>query len=205
MYVCMYVYIFRWGCPHCCLGTVKNKVWMTSDCLASSGAKFAYIPYIRKVCMPDQILTAIRFININWIQNYLSRIFSFSSRNLFCERLHWRNYTFCGRGKIIFRGNRTRQRFTHVAHFVATEIDFQPQTSLWNLEKTMLIKIVAMFRNLLISSFDATIRVKRAFHPAPASRGFASHIFLVCSLFSFMSVNSHNWLSVNWKCINIIY
>ena len=57
---------------------------------------------------------------------------------------------------------------------------FQPQTSqLWNYEKTMLIKIVAMFRNLLISSFDATIRVKRAFHPAPASRGFASHVFLV--------------------------
>ena len=43
----------------------------------------------------------------------------------------------------------------------------------------MLIKIVAMFRNLLISSFDATIRVKRAFHPALASRGFASHVFLV--------------------------
>ena len=43
----------------------------------------------------------------------------------------------------------------------------------------MLSKIVAMFRNLLISSFDATIRVKRAFHPALASRGFASHVFLV--------------------------
>ena len=40
-------------------------------------------------------------------------------------------------------------------------------------------KIVAMFRNLLISSFDATIRVKRAFRPALASRGFASHVFLV--------------------------
>ena len=40
---------------------------------------------------------------------------------------------------------------------------FQPQTSLWNYEKAMLIKIVALFRNLLISSFDATIRVKRAF------------------------------------------
>ena len=39
-----------------------------------------------------------------------------------------------------------------------------------------------MFRNLLISSFDATIRVKRAFHPAPASRGFASHVFLVKSI-----------------------
>ena len=35
---------------------------------------------------------------------------------------------------------------------------------------------------LLISSFDATIRVKRAFHPAPASRGFASHVFLVLRL-----------------------
>ena len=56
---------------------------------------------------------------------------------------------------------------------------FQPQTSLWNYEKTMLIKIVALFRNLLISSFDASIRVKRAFHPALASRGFASHVFLV--------------------------
>ena len=43
----------------------------------------------------------------------------------------------------------------------------------------MLIKIVAMFRNLIISSFDATIRVKRAFHPALASRGFASDVFLV--------------------------
>ena len=51
--------------------------------------------------------------------------------------------------------------------------------SLWNYEKTMLIKIVAMFSNLLISSFYATIRVKRAFQPAPASRGFASHVFLV--------------------------
>ena len=36
---------------------------------------------------------------------------------------------------------------------------------------------------LLISSFDATIRVKRAFHPAPASRGFASHVFLVNMIF----------------------
>ena len=47
----------------------------------------------------------------------------------------------------------------------------------------MLIKIVAMFRNLIISSFDATIRVKRAFHPALASRGFASDVFLVILLF----------------------
>ena len=35
---------------------------------------------------------------------------------------------------------------------------------------------------LLISSFDATIPVKRAFHPAPASRGFASHVFLVSTV-----------------------
>ena len=40
-------------------------------------------------------------------------------------------------------------------------------------------KIAAMFRNLSISSFNATIRVKRAFHPALASRGFASHVCLV--------------------------
>ena len=39
----------------------------------------------------------------------------------------------------------------------------QPQTSLWNYEKAMLIKIVAMFRKLLIYSFDATIRVKMTF------------------------------------------
>ena len=36
----------------------------------------------------------------------------------------------------------------------------------------MLIKIVAMFRNLLISSFDATIRVKRAFQPTPSFARF---------------------------------
>ena len=46
-------------------------------------------------------------------------------------------------------------------------------------EKTMLIKKKKNPMPLLISSFDATIRVKRAFHPAPASRGFASHVFLV--------------------------
>ena len=40
---------------------------------------------------------------------------------------------------------------------------FQPQTSPRNYEKAMLIKIVALFRNLLISSFDATIPVNRAF------------------------------------------
>ena len=67
---------------------------------------------------------------------------------------------------------------------------FQPQTSLWKYENTMLIKIVAMFRNLLISSFDATIRVKRAFHPALASRGFASHVFLVI----IMQKNSKHFL-----------
>ena len=67
---------------------------------------------------------------------------------------------------------------------------FQSQTSLWKYENTMLIKIVAMFRNLLISSFDATIRVKRAFHPALASRGFASHVFLVI----IMQKNSKHFL-----------
>ena len=55
----------------------------------------------------------------------------------------------------------------------------QPQASLWIYEKSLLIKIIVMFRNLLISSFDPSIRVKRAFHPALASRGFASHVFLV--------------------------
>ena len=41
---------------------------------------------------------------------------------------------------------------------------------------------------LLISSFDATIRVKRAFHPAPASRGFASHVFIYMCLYMFISL-----------------
>ena len=43
----------------------------------------------------------------------------------------------------------------------------------------MLIKIVAMFRDLFISSFDASIQFKRALHPAQASRGFVSLVFLV--------------------------
>ena len=38
---------------------------------------------------------------------------------------------------------------------------------------------------LSIFSFDATVRVKRVFHPAPASRGFASHVFLVYIVFHF--------------------
>ena len=47
----------------------------------------------------------------------------------------------------------------------------------------------------LISSFDATIRVKRAFHPAPASRGFASHVFLVylCSIASIFMLLLRNF------------
>ena len=76
-----------------------------------------------------------------------------------------------------------------VVHYVASEIDFQPQTSPWNYENTMLIKKNLM--RLLISSFDAIIRVRRAFHPAPASRGFASHVFLVCIMLqSLLSVFS---------------
>ena len=38
----------------------------------------------KKICVHDQISTAM-FINIHWIQNYLSRIFSLSFRNLFFE------------------------------------------------------------------------------------------------------------------------
>ena len=102
---------------------------------------------------------------------YLCRIFSLSSRNLFCESLLSRNYTFCGRSKIIFsweiNSSNTAALHAHCP-FHRVRNRFQPQTSLWNYEKTMLIKIVAIFRNLLISSFDATIRVKRAFHPALA-------------------------------------
>ena len=51
----------------------------------------------------------------------------------------------------------------------------------------MLIKKKNLMR-LLISSFDATIRVKRAFHPAPASRGFASHVFLVIYMYVCMFI-----------------
>ena len=43
----------------------------------------------------------------------------------------------------------------------------------------------------VISSFDATVRVRRVFHPAPASRRFASHVFLV-TLIIMMTTNDIN-------------
>ena len=43
---------------------------------------------------------------------------------------------------------------------------------------------------LFISSIDATIRVKRAFHPAPASRDFASHVFLVTNALRLVSTDN---------------
>ena len=85
MYVCMYVCIYISLKVSALLPSNGEKQSMNDvNCLASSGAKFAYIG---KVCVPDQISTGM-FINIHWIQNYLSRIFFLSSRNLFCERSH---------------------------------------------------------------------------------------------------------------------
>ena len=60
-------------------------------------------------------------------------------------------------------------------------------------------KIAAMFRNLLISSFEATIRVKRAFHPALASQGFASHVFGLTTLY--LSGRNVNLFQVSSECV----
>ena len=139
LYIYIYVYIFRWRCPQCCLATVKNKVWMTSDKgkvarqqqvgrqTGVSSLLEQNLHTWRKFCVQCQIKFQLQCSSIFTGWKYLSRIFSLSSRNLFCERLHWRNYTFCGRRKIIFRGkqiHRTRQRCTPVVHFVGSEIDF---------------------------------------------------------------------------------
>ena len=109
-------YIFRWRCPQCCLATVKNKVWMTSDKgnvarqqqvgrqtgVSSLLEQNLHTP--GKFCVQCQIKFQLQCSSIFTGWKYLCRIFSLSSRNLFCERLHWRNWTLCGRGKIIFRG-----------------------------------------------------------------------------------------------------
>ena len=50
----------------------------------------------------------------------------------------------------------------------------------------MLIKIVALLRNLLISSFDASIGVNRAFHP-----GFASHVH--CFFYIYIYIRTSNF------------
>ena len=66
------------------------------------GAKFAYI---------GKVFAFIAGSNFNWNVhqhsldgNISAESFPFLPEIFFCERLHWRNYTFCGRGKIIFRG-----------------------------------------------------------------------------------------------------
>ena len=59
------------------------RTWMTSDCLASSEKN---LHTSEKICVHDQISTAM-FINIHWIQNYLSTIFSLSFRNLFLWKI----------------------------------------------------------------------------------------------------------------------
>ena len=64
--------------------------------------EFAYIGKVLHSVYGITLQLQCSSIFTGW--KYLYRIFSLSSRNLFCERLHWGNYTFCGRGKIIFRG-----------------------------------------------------------------------------------------------------
>ena len=105
-----------WRCPQCCLATVKNKVWMTSDKgnvarQQMVGKQTGVSSLLEqnwhtsgKFCVQCRIKFQVQCSSIFTGWKYLCRIFSLSSRNLFCERLHWRNYTFCGRGKIIFRG-----------------------------------------------------------------------------------------------------
>ena len=99
LYICVYVYIFEG------VRTVAWQQWKTKYewCQTVRRRLEQNLHTSEKICMQHQISTAM-LINIHWIQNYLSRIFSLSLRKLFCERLHWRNYTFCGRGNIIFRG-----------------------------------------------------------------------------------------------------
>ena len=58
-----------------------------------------------KFCVQCRIKFQLRCSSIFTGWKYLCRIFSLSYRNLFCERLHWRNYMFCGRSKIISVGN----------------------------------------------------------------------------------------------------
>ena len=119
-------------------------------------------------------------IFIGW--KCLCRIFSLTSRIIFLRKnalkksfVLWPRYN-----NFPWEINSSNTTALHTCcTFRRVRNRIQPQTSLWNYEKTMLIKIVAMFRNLLISSFDATIQVKGAFQPALASRGFASHVFLV--------------------------
>ena len=80
-----------------------------------------------KFCVQCRIKFQLQCSSIFAGWKCLCRIFSLCSRNLFFERLHIRNYTFCGRGKIIFRGkyiHRTRQRCMPLVHFVVSEIDF---------------------------------------------------------------------------------
>ena len=90
--------------------------------------------------------------------------------NLFCERLHFKKIHVLFVAAVNFPWeinslNMTCTALRACCTFCRVRKRFQLQTSVWNYEKAMLIKIpvVAMFRNLLISSFDATIRVKGAF------------------------------------------
>ena len=143
------------------------------------GAKFAYIGNVLR-SVPAQISTAM-FINIHCMEISLQNLFPFS-RNLFFfkDRIEEITRFVAAVNNFPWEINSSNTTALHArCTFRRVRNRFQPQTSLWKYENTMLIKIVAMFRNLLISSFDATIRVKRAFHPALASRGFASHVFLV--------------------------
>ena len=92
-YIYIYIYIYRWRCRQCCLATVKNKVWMTSDkgkvarqqqVGRQTGVRFAWakFAYIGKVLfsVPHQISTAI-FINIHWMEISLQNLFPFLQKS----------------------------------------------------------------------------------------------------------------------------
>ena len=144
------------------------------------GAKFAYIEDVLR-SVPAQISTAM-FINIHWMEISLQNLFPFFQKSFFFKDCIEEITRFVAAvNNFPWEINSSSTTALHArCTFRRVKNRFQPQTSLWKYENTMLIKTVAMFRNrLFISSFDATIRVKRAFHPALASRGFASHVFLV--------------------------
>ena len=142
------------------------------DRLASGAICWSKICIHRK--RPIKFQLQVSSIFTGW--KYLCRIFFLSSRKFFffvkdCIEEITRfvaavKYKFSVGNKFIEHDRAARRaRCT----FPRVRNRFQPQTNLWNYENTMPIKIVAMFRNLFISSFDATIPVKRAFHPALAS------------------------------------
>ena len=141
---------------------ISNKHHYFMSDRIQSWLKFAYI---RKVLcsVPDQISTAM-FIQYSLDGSIFSESFPFFPKIFFVK--DWIEENRCFVVAVNFKWEinslNTPALHTHCT-FRHVRNRFQPQTRLWNYEQAMLIKIDAAFRNLLMCSFDATIRVKRAF------------------------------------------